>query len=83
MPKMVWFYSIPIVVVFVVGVLAGTFRRSRGPVHCSSCVTPMSARRRSLFRLPFGGWVCPHCGTQMDRSGRGVSGPEGERRVII
>jgi hypothetical protein len=54
MPNMVWFYSIPIVVVFVVGVLAGTFRRN---LHCSSCVTPVSARRRSLFRLPFGGWV--------------------------
>ena len=66
MARMVWFYSIPIVVFFVLGALAvGAVRRGRGPVRCSSCVTPMSARRRSLFRLPFGGWVCPHCGTQI------------------
>jgi ribosomal protein L37AE/L43A len=68
MVRMVWLYSIPLVTFAVIGVLA--VRRVRGRVHCSSCVTPISARRRSLFRLPFGGWVCPHCGTQLDSGGR-------------
>jgi len=73
MTAIIWFYSVPIIAFTVVGVLA--VRRSRGRVHCSNCVTPMSARRRSVFRVPwgFGGWVCPHCGTRMDREGRSVS----------
>jgi hypothetical protein len=59
-----WLYSISIVVFVVLGAwIVGAVRRGRGPVHCSRCVTPMSARRRSLFGLPFGKWVCPHCGT--------------------
>ena len=76
MARMVWLYSIPLIVVIVIAVLVvGTVRRGRRPVHCPSCVTPMSALRRPLFRSPmlFGGWMCPHCGTQMDRWGRDVS----------
>jgi hypothetical protein len=76
MPRMVWLYSISTVVVIVIGVLVvGTVRRGRGPVHCPNCVTPMSARRRPVFgsQTLFGGWVCPHCGTKMDKWGRDVS----------
>jgi hypothetical protein len=69
----IWFYSIPIAAFGVGAVLA--VRGGRGRVQCSSCVTPMSARRRSVFRVPwvFDRWVCPHCGTRMDRAGRSVS----------
>jgi hypothetical protein len=69
----IWLYSIPIVAFAVGGVLA--VRDARGRVHCSNCVTPMSARRRLVFRVPwvFRGWVCPHCGTRMDGAGRSVS----------
>lgn len=65
----IWLYSIPIVAFAVGGVLAA--RIGRGRVHCASCVTAMSARRRSVFRVPwvFGAWVCPHCGARMNRSG--------------
>jgi hypothetical protein len=43
-------------------------------VRCSNCATPMSARRRPMFRshLLLGGWTCPHCGTDMDQWGRRV-----------
>jgi|HubBroStandDraft_2_1064218.scaffolds.fasta_scaffold292938_3 hypothetical protein len=70
----IWFCSIPIASFVVIRVLAVSGRRGR--VRCSSCVTPMSARRRPLFRAPwvFGGWVCPHCGARMDRVGRSVEG---------
>jgi hypothetical protein len=69
----IWFYSTLIIVFTVINMLV--IRSGRVRVHCSSCVTPMSARRRSLFRVPwaFGGWVCPHCGTRMDRAGRSLS----------
>lgn len=72
MVRMVWFYLIPVVGFAVIVVIA--VRRGPGRVHCSNCITPISARRRSLFRLPFGGWVCPHCGTRMDSGGRSVGG---------
>jgi hypothetical protein len=77
MARMVWVYLVP----FVIGVLVvSTLRKGRlginlQPVHCSSCKTPMSARRRpfSVSQVMFGGWVCPHCGTKMDKWGRNVS----------
>jgi hypothetical protein len=77
MASLTWLYLIPIIVVCVLGIwVVGTVRRGRGPVHCPNCVTPTSARRRPLFRLPMqlGGWMCPHCGTLMDNWGRNVSG---------
>lgn len=83
MASSTWLYFISLVAVFAgLGALAvGTLRR--GPwganlksVHCPSCVTPMSARRQPVFRsqMLFGGWMCPHCGTKMDKWGRNVSG---------
>ncbi len=64
------------------GVLAvGALRKGRWginlkAVQCPSCVTPMSARRQPIFtsRMPFGGYMCPHCGTKMDKWGRKLSG---------
>jgi hypothetical protein len=77
-----WLYSILIVVFVALGLLVvGTVRKSRlgkilQSVRCPNCVTPISPRRCRTFRspLPWGGWMCPHCGTRMDRSGRNVSG---------
>jgi hypothetical protein len=78
MARVVWLYLIPLVIAVLV---VSTLRKGRlginlQPVHCSSCKTPMSARRRrpiSVSQLMFGGWVCPHCGTEMDKWGKNVS----------
>jgi hypothetical protein len=74
MTTSLWFYSTTILVITAVAMFA--LRSGSERVRCSSCVTPMSARRRPLFRAPwvFGGWVCPHCGARMDRVGRSVEG---------
>jgi hypothetical protein len=81
MAGITWIYLSSVVVFSVLGVLVvSTLRRGRwginlAPVHCPSCVTPMSARRRPQFgsQMLFGGWMCPHCGTKMDKWGRNVS----------
>ena len=81
MARVIWLYLIPLVVFLVIGVLVvSTLRKGRlginlRPVRCSSCDTPMSARRRPMFKsqLLLGGWTCPHCGTNMDKWGRNVS----------
>jgi hypothetical protein len=70
-----------LVVVACLGVLVvsslrkGRWGINRKLVQCPSCVTPMSARRQPMFRshMLFGGWVCPHCGTRMDKWGRPIS----------
>jgi hypothetical protein len=82
MAGVTWLYLIPLVVFLVIGVLlASTLRKgylgiTLRPVRCPNCVTPISARRRPMFRSPMllGGWMCPHCGTKMDKWGRSVSG---------
>jgi hypothetical protein len=76
-----WLYLVGAVFIAIMVVLVvSTLRRGRlginlRPVHCTRCVTPMSVRRRPMFRsqMPFGGWMCPHCGTKMDKWGRNVS----------
>jgi hypothetical protein len=83
MPRIIWLYIISLIVV-VAGIavlVVGTLQRGRWginakSVHCPSCATPMSARRQPVFgsHLLFGGWMCPHCGTKMDKWGRNVSG---------
>ncbi len=68
MPRMVWVYLLSLGIV--IGLLTvGAIRRDRGAVRCLSCVTPISARRRPLLgsRLLLGRWMCPHCGTEIDR----------------
>lgn len=70
-----------LVLVACLGVLVvSTLRKGRWGINlklvqCPSCVTPMSARRQPMFRshMLFGGWVCPHCGTRMDKWGRPIS----------
>jgi hypothetical protein len=83
MASITWLYFVSLVAVFSgVGVLVvGTLRRGRWgvnlkSVHCPSCATPMSARRQPVFKsqMLLGGWMCPHCGTKMDKWGRNVSG---------
>jgi hypothetical protein len=82
MASIIWLYLISLAIVVGGGVLViGTLRRGRWginvkSVHCPSCVTPMSARRQPVFRsqMLFGGWMCPHCGTKMDKWGRDLSG---------
>ena len=46
-----------------------------GSVRCLRCETPMSARRIPLYKshFEFGGWMCPHCGARMDKSGKTLS----------
>jgi hypothetical protein len=81
MAGITWIYLISMGVFIVLGVLVvGTLRRGRwginlSPVHCPSCVTPVSARRQPLFgsQMLLRGWMCPHCGTKMDKWGRNVS----------
>lgn len=78
MARDIWLYLIPLFVFIVVGVLLiSTLRKgclgiNLEPVRCPNCVTPMSARQRPRFKSQtlFGGWMCPHCGTKMDKWGR-------------
>jgi hypothetical protein len=78
MDHITWLSLVLFVIVAGVGVLAvGTLRKGRWGINlklvqCPNCVTPMSARRQPMFRsqMLFGGWMCPHCGTQMDKWGR-------------
>jgi hypothetical protein len=62
-------------VVVIVTIWQGRLGINLRPVRCSNCATPMSARRRRMFRshLLLGGWTCPHCGTDMDQWGRRVN----------
>ncbi len=77
-----WLSLILLVVVACIGVLVvSTLRKGRWGINlklvqCPSCVTPMSARRQPIFssRIPLGGYICPHCGTKMDKWGRNLSG---------
>lgn len=81
MAVITWLCLIAMVVVAVITVLViSTLRRGRlginlRAVHCPCCVTPMSARRRPLLgsQMLFRGWMCPHCGTKMDKWGRNLS----------
>jgi DNA-directed RNA polymerase subunit RPC12/RpoP len=73
----IWlFLALPVALVALGAVLAGIRRRppsvEDNPGHCSSCETPMSLRRVSIFEsLTLRGvWRCPHCGTRMRRKAR-------------
>jgi hypothetical protein len=81
MDHILWL-SLVLVAIVAVGVLVvGTLRKGRWGINlklvqCPTCITPMSARRQPMFRsqMLFGGWMCPHCGTKMDKWGRKSSG---------
>jgi hypothetical protein len=77
MDVIIWRFSALIIGLAVLAlVLVALRRRPSGPNpqlrHCSSCQTPMSLRRVSLFEsLTLRGvWVCPHCGTRMSKAGK-------------
>jgi hypothetical protein len=80
--SMPWLSLVPLVILVGIGVLVvGTLRKGRWGINlklvqCPTCVTPMSARRQPNTgpQMLFGGWICPHCGTKMDKWGRDVSG---------
>ena len=74
-----WAYIISALIVvafaaWLFGVRWARLTANPDPVHCPSCETPMSAR--PIFKSPIGfsQWMCPHCGTRMDRRGRNLSG---------
>jgi hypothetical protein len=81
--SMSWLSLISLVILVGIGVLViSTLRKGRWGINlklvqCPSCVTPMSARRQPKSRLQmlFGGWICPHCGTKMDKWGRKAQVP--------
>jgi hypothetical protein len=80
MEDTIWlFLALTVALVAPGGVLAGLRRRRLGadlkPLHCSSCPTPMSLRRISIFRshMLLGAWECPHCGNRI-KSEKRVSG---------
>jgi ribosomal protein L37AE/L43A len=79
MEGFIWLFLALIVALVALGaVLAGLRRRPRSveqiPGRCTSCETPMSLRRVSIFRshMLLGAWECPHCGDRI-KSGKRVS----------
>jgi predicted RNA-binding Zn-ribbon protein involved in translation (DUF1610 family) len=80
MEGVAWLYLASIIVFFALGALLVSAHRRRlavnpKPDRCSSCETPMSLRRVSIFesstlRVQ---WTCPHCGTRI-KSRKGVTG---------
>jgi hypothetical protein len=77
----IWFLLGLIVALILLGVMVAGLRRrppqvNQAPGHCPRCRTPISLRRVSILRshLLLGEWVCPHCGTRMDKFGKSISG---------
>jgi len=73
-----WLFLAFLVALVALGaVLAGLRRRApsmeHAPARCTSCETPMSLRRVSIFEAPRlrVQWVCPHCGSRI-KKGRSV-----------
>jgi hypothetical protein len=71
MDGIVWLFLSLTVALLALGVVLVRLRREASgvdpPRHCSSCQTPMSLRRASLFQSLTlrGTWTCPHCGTRI------------------
>jgi hypothetical protein len=61
--------------VFLVGGSPFRSESKAGSIRCSRCETPMSPRRLPIYKshFEFGGWMCPHCGVRMDKSGKTLS----------
>jgi hypothetical protein len=76
MDGIIWLFPALIIALVALALLVVALRRRpSGPNpqhHCSSCETPMSLRRVSLFEsLTLRGvWICPHCGTRMNKTGK-------------
>jgi transposase-like protein len=64
-----------IVVVITVLVVVVVFGPLSQPRHCPKCEAPMPRFRiPTSFRQMFlGGWTCPNCGCEIDRSGKEIS----------
>jgi hypothetical protein len=74
MEGVAWLYLASIIVFFALGALLVSARRRRlavilKPGRCSSCETPMSLRRVSIFESATlrGMWICPHCGNRIKK----------------
>jgi ribosomal protein L37AE/L43A len=68
MKDIIWLF-LALVALLALGIVARLRRLPSGvdpPRHCSSCQTPMSMRRVSIFMsLTLRGmWMCPHCGNR-------------------
>jgi ribosomal protein L37AE/L43A len=75
MDGIIWLLLALILALVALGVVLVGIRRRAPKIkldHCASCRTPISLRRVSFFRshMLLGEWVCPHCGTRMNKSGR-------------
>lgn len=75
MDGIIWlFLALILALICLAVVLVGIHRRPPKTKldHCRSCRTPISLRRVSSFRshMLLGEWVCPHCGTRMNKWGR-------------
>jgi hypothetical protein len=75
MDGIIWLFLALIVALSSLGVVLVGIRRRPPKIkldHCPSCRTPISLRRVSFFRshMLLGEWVCPHCGTRMNKWGR-------------
>ena len=79
MEGVIWLFLALLLALICLGVVVAGLRRrapsvSLTPGHCSNCKTPMSLRRVSVLQSHalLGEWMCPHCGTRMDKRGRAL-----------
>lgn len=76
MEDFIWLCATLVVALVALAVVVARLRSrppsiEQNPRRCLNCATPMSLRRVSIFRShSFGEWVCPHCGTKMDKKRR-------------
>ena len=76
MEDVIWLCAVLIVALIALAAVLARLRHrpqsiEQKPRRCLNCATPMSLRRVSIFRShSFGEWVCPHCGTKMDKKSR-------------
>lgn len=76
MEDFIWLCAVLIVALVALAAVVARLRHrpqsiEQNPRRCLNCATPMSLRRVSIFRShSFGEWVCPHCGTKLDKKTR-------------
>ena len=76
MDGIIWLF-LALIALIALGVLVSIRRRPPKIKldHCPSCRTPISRRRVSFFRshMVLGEWVCPHCGSRLNKSRRSAA----------